>query len=107
MELEGFPIKKTGSQGQQKTFLVALKLAKYDFIKETTNKNPIFLLDDIFDKFDKKRVKQIIKIVSDNNFGQIFITDTNEKRLSELLLEFSVEYNIFNIEKNGIINHIS
>ncbi len=105
LNLQGFNIKKIGSQGQQKTYLVALKLAKFDFIKEITNIRPILLLDDIFDKFDESRVKQIIKLVSDENFGQIFITHTNEKRMKAVLKDIQVSYRLFLIN-NGMINEI-
>ncbi len=81
MTLSGYPIKRIGSQGQQKTFLVALKLAKFDFIRKVNGFHPILLLDDVFDKFDASRVKQIIRLVADHEFGQIFITDTNANGL--------------------------
>ena len=103
LTLEDHPIKKAGSQGQQKTYLVALKLAQYDFIKKVKEFGPILLLDDIFDKFDQQRVAQIIKLVSDNNFGQIFITDTSENRLEELLEQAEIEYKLFQIQINGDI----
>lgn len=96
------PIKKTGSQGQQKTFLVALKLAQFNFLNEINQVPPILLLDDIFDKFDGKRVMEILHIVSDENFGQIFITHTNEKRMLELLKEFSGNYKLFRVEESNI-----
>jgi DNA replication and repair protein RecF len=96
------PLKKFGSQGQQKTFLVALKFAQYDYIKKKTGLNPILLLDDIFDKLDRSRVKQIIKMVTENHFGQIFITDTNKQRLLEMLEGSNKEYRIFNV-KNGTV----
>ena len=105
LNLQGYNIKKIGSQGQQKTYLVALKLAKFDFIKEITGNKPILLLDDIFDKFDESRVKQIIKLVSDENFGQIFITHTNKNRMKAVLKEIPVSHKLFFI-KNGIINEI-
>ncbi|MFO8235909.1 MAG: DNA replication/repair protein RecF [Bacteroidales bacterium] len=106
LTLGGHPIKKAGSQGQQKTFLVALKLAQYDFIKKIKEFYPILLLDDIFDKFDQQRVEQIIKLVSNQNFGQIFISDTSKKRLEKLLNESDINYQLFNIESSGkIINN--
>ena len=101
-KLKNFPLKRNGSQGQQKTFIVALKLAQYDFMKMTNDYKPILLLDDIFDKFDAKRVKQIVKLLSGNNFGQIFISDTSQDRLHKILSEIDIENIIFNIE-NGII----
>ncbi len=101
-KLDKFLIKKNGSQGQQKTFLVALKLAQFDYMKNIYDYKPILLLDDIFDKFDLFRVKQIIKLVADNNFGQIFITDTNKKRVKNILSDFSIEYNLFNVSNGAI-----
>jgi len=95
MNLGQFPLKKTGSQGQQKTFLVALKLAQYDFIKKISNISPILLLDDVFDKFDSSRVEKIIKLVADNNFGQIFITDTNKSHLKSILSTINIDYFIY------------
>lgn len=98
LTLENHPIKKAGSQGQQKTYLVSLKLAQFDFIKEISGFKPILLLDDIFDKFDRSRVRQIIELVAENHFGQIFITDTSQDRLEEVLKEIKIPHNIFIIE---------
>ncbi|MFO7655562.1 MAG: DNA replication and repair protein RecF, partial [Bacteroidales bacterium] len=81
LKLFGHNIKKSGSQGQQKTYLVALKFAQFDFIHEVTGKVPLLLLDDVFDKFDEQRVKQLIELVSQPKFGQIFITHTNRERM--------------------------
>ncbi|MBN1187608.1 MAG: DNA replication/repair protein RecF [Bacteroidales bacterium] len=97
LKLGDNPIKKIGSQGQQKTFLVALKLAKFDFIKKVNGFNPILLLDDIFDKFDNERVTQIVQLVADDNFGQIFITDTDQERWDNILRQLKIEHNIFKI----------
>ena len=102
MELGEHSLKKTGSQGQQKTYLVALKLAEFEFMQETMKNTPILLLDDVFDKLDSFRVRQIIKLVADNHFGQIFITDTNEKRMSEILEEIPADNRVFRIGKSGI-----
>jgi len=97
MELSGYSLKKSGSQGQQKTFLVALKLAEFEFIRKLTKIPPILLLDDIFDKFDAGRVKHIISLVAENQFGQIFITDTNEQRLQGILKEIPADHKVFRI----------
>ncbi len=97
MELGGYSLKKSGSQGQQKTFLVALKLAEFEFIRKLTKIPPILLLDDIFDKFDAGRVKHIISLVAENQFGQIFITDTNEQRLQGILKEIPADHKVFRI----------
>jgi len=95
MTLGGFPIKRVGSQGQNKTYLIALKLAQFDFLKQTSGVHPILLLDDIFDKLDAERVHQIIKLVSEDYFGQIFITDTNRKNLDEILGTVNDHYRLF------------
>ena len=97
--LMGYQIKKVGSQGQQKTFLIALKLAQFEFINQISKHKPILLLDDVFDKLDENRVKQIVKMVAENNFGQIFITDTNQNRLEYILKDIPIEYRLFKIEK--------
>jgi len=76
---------------------VALKLAKYEFIKEVSGSNPILLLDDVFDKFDASRVTQIIHLVSENQFGQIFITDTHQSRLEKILSGLSADFRLFRI----------
>ena len=102
--IEQFPLKKAGSQGQQKTFLVALKLAQYDFIKKIKGFRPILLLDDIFDKFDHQRVEKILKNLAQDHFGQIFITDTSEDRLKKLLDESNIDYKLFFIERSGNVN---
>ena len=97
MGLGGHSLKKSGSQGQQKTFLVALKLAEFEFIRKLTEIPPILLLDDIFDKFDAGRVKHIMNLVAENQFGQIFITDTNEQRLQEILQKIPADHKVFRI----------
>lgn len=101
-EMDGLPIKTLGSQGQQKSYLVALKLAKFDYIKRKARFAPILLLDDIFDKFDDERVAQIIRLVDNHRFGQIFITDTHHGRLQEILNSLNTEYSLFIIRKDGI-----
>ena len=95
--LNKFPIKKYGSQGQQKSFLVALKLAQFDFIKQKTGVNPILLLDDIFDKLDDLRVAQIINLVNHDDFGQIFITDTHKDRTEQVIKTTHQSYKIFEL----------
>ena len=93
--ISGMPIKKFGSQGQQKTFLIALKLAQFDFIKEKSGMNPIVLLDDIFDKLDQDRVTQTIQLFDNESLGQIFISDTHEDRIKAALEMSSSAYEIF------------
>jgi DNA replication and repair protein RecF len=95
--IEGHPVKKFGSQGQQKSFLVALKLAQFDFIKAQSGVNPILLLDDIFDKLDEQRVSQIIKLVDNENFGQLFISDTHAERTEEAVKQVHQSYEIFRL----------
>lgn len=96
-EMNGNLIKKFGSQGQQKSFLIALKLAQIQRIKDITNKNPILLLDDIFDKLDDNRVSQLIELVNEQNFGQIFITDTHKERTESVVKRINEESRIFEI----------
>ena len=101
--LDGHPMKREGSQGQNKTFVVALKLALFDFLKQTGNKTtPILLLDDIFDKLDAVRVERIVQLVSSDMFGQILITDTNRENLDKILYGNSLAYKIFNVENGEI-----
>lgn len=102
MLLGDYPIKRMGSQGQNKTYLIALKLAKFDFLKNIVHFNPILLMDDIFDKLDAERVKQIVKLVSEEHFGQIFITDTNREHLDEILKDMHQDTRIFTVEKGEV-----
>jgi DNA replication and repair protein RecF len=96
-EIEGYPMKKFGSQGQQKSYLIALKLAQFDFIKKQSNVKPILLLDDIFDKLDDLRVRQIINLVNSNEFGQLFITDTHKERTEAVVKVTQQPYKIFQL----------
>ena len=102
MLLGGFPIKREGSQGQNKTYLVALKLAQFDFLKRTGTTVPLLLLDDIFDKLDASRVEQIIKLVAGDSFGQIFITDTNREHLDRILHKVGSDYKMFRVEQGTV-----
>ncbi|MCP9610758.1 DNA replication/repair protein RecF [Coprobacter tertius] len=97
MSLGEYPMKRIGSQGQNKTFLVALKLAQFDFLSRNGTTTPILLLDDIFDKLDSKRVERIIQLVSGERFGQIFITDTNRKYLDEIIRHTGNDYHLFSV----------
>jgi len=94
-EIDGHPIKKFGSQGQQKSYLIALKLAQFDFIKNHSKTNPILLLDDIFDKLDETRVEHLINLVDKENFGQLFITDTHAERTEEVIKKVHQTYKMF------------
>ena len=96
-EIDNYAIKKFGSQGQQKSYLIALKLAQFEFIKQQSKVTPILLLDDIFDKLDESRVSQIIALVSKDTFGQIFITDTHAERTENILKQSNNPYQIFNL----------
>jgi len=107
LKLNGFPLKKTGSQGQQKTFLVTLKLAQFDFMKEMNKSRPILLLDDVFDKFDESRVRQIIKLVADEHFGQIFISHTDETKMQSILREMNTDYKLFRVSNGKVQNSLT
>jgi|TARA_B110000285_G_scaffold61828_1_gene71183 DNA replication and repair protein RecF len=96
-EIGDYPIKKFGSQGQQKSYLIALKFAQFEFIKQQSNLIPILLLDDIFDKLDESRVSQIIELVDNDEFGQIFITDTHSDRIKNIIQRSNKSYQIFKI----------
>ena len=102
--LGGHPMRREGSQGQNKTYVIALKLAQFEFLKRTASQTtPLLLLDDIFDKLDSHRVEQIVRLVSSDNFGQIFITDTNRDHLDQILSTTALDYKIFHVD-NGEIN---
>ena len=98
----GYPLRKYGSQGQQKSFLIALKLAQYRLLAEATGEKPILLLDDLFDKLDMGRVEQLLTIVSHDDFGQICITDCNKVRLESTLARAEKEYALFTVEGGDI-----
>lgn len=96
-EMNGISMKRTASQGQQKSFLIALKLSQMNRIKELTGKTPILLLDDIFDKLDDTRVSQLIELVNQEHFGQIFITDTSRERTENVVKRINEESKIFEL----------
>ena len=101
--LDGHPMRREGSQGQNKTYVVALKLAQFDFLRRTASQTtPLLLLDDIFDKLDAQRVEQIVRLVSGDGFGQIFITDTNRDHLDQILRNSSLDYKIFHVDNGEI-----
>ena len=102
--LDGHPMRREGSQGQQKTFVIALKLAQFEFLKQANAQTtPLLLLDDIFDKLDAQRVEQIIQLVASEQFGQIFITDTNRDHIDQILSKGNFDYQLYNVT-NGIIS---
>ena len=102
--LNGHPMRREGSQGQQKTFVIALKLAQFEFLKRTNAKTtPLLLLDDIFDKLDAQRVEQIIQLVASDQFGQIFITDTNRDHTDQILSKGNFDYKLYEVNNGEII----
>lgn len=97
------PIKKFGSQGQQKSFIIALRLAQYEWIKNHLNVKPTLLLDDVFDKLDKERVEKLISLVAENYFGQVLVTDTDKDRLVHILKKLPIDHALFKVSKGTII----
>ena len=103
--IKGHPIKKFGSQGQQKSFIIALRLAQYDWLKKRLHVQPVLLLDDIFDKLDQERVKKLLQLVSNNYFGQVLVTDTDESRLRAIFQTGDFDSKLFRVE-NGVIEEL-
>ncbi|NQD69153.1 DNA replication and repair protein RecF [Sphingobacterium shayense] len=99
---DGMPLKKFGSQGQQKSFLIALKLAQYSYLRDKKSTKPLLLLDDIFDKLDEHRTKKLMQLVSDDEFGQIFLTDTDGKRIKRIFDEIAQPICIFEVKGGAI-----
>ncbi len=104
--INNFPIKKFGSQGQQKSYIIAVKLAQFEYTRNIKGYKPILLLDDVFDKLDNQRVEQLIKLVSNNNFGQVFITDTQPERIEKIIKSTHTDHRIFHIYE-GIATEIT
>lgn len=103
MMLDGYPMKQEGSQGQNKTYVIALKLAQFDFLRKTiSSTTPLLLLDDIFDKLDAQRVENIISLVAGNNYGQIFITDTNREHIDSILHAGDFDFKLFRVAGGNI-----
>ena len=100
--IHGMPMKKFGSQGQQKSFLIALKLAQYTFLTQKKGFKPLLLLDDIFDKLDDNRVTKLMQMVSNNDFGQVFITDTSIGRVKGIFDKISVGVKLFTVTEGNI-----
>jgi DNA replication and repair protein RecF len=96
-QIANYPIKKFGSQGQQKSFLIALKLAQFEFVKKQSGEKPLLLFDDIFDKLDATRVGKIIMMVNNDEFGQLFISDTHSERTETIVKSTHQSYKIFNL----------
>ena len=102
--IDGYPLKKFASQGQQKTFLLALKLAQFRQMQETMGQTPILLLDDIYDKLDEWRMRELMKVVSEKGFEQIFITDTHSDRVVDFFKDSGISVKSYEIEEGGILN---
>ena len=102
LKIGGYPLRKYGSQGQQKSFLIALKLAQYAIVAEEKHEHPILLLDDLFDKLDAGRVEQLIRLVSAETFGQIFISDCNPTRLKRILDRAGGDYALFTVTDGNV-----
>ena len=102
MLLDGELIRRIGSEGQNKTYLLALKFAQYTLLAETNPERPLLLLDDIFDKLDAERVARIIHLVGGSDFGQIFITDTNREHLDELVGSWGRDYRLFEVVEGAL-----
>lgn len=102
--IDGYQLKKFASQGQQKTFLLALKLAQFRQMQDVMGKTPILLLDDIYDKLDELRMRELMKVVSEKGFGQIFITDTHADRVVEFFKDSGIDVNSYEIKAGGEVN---
>lgn len=101
ISLDRMPMRRTGSQGQCKTFTTALRLAQYDFLRRSSGLRPLLLLDDVFDKLDASRVERIMEMVTGNDFGQIFVTDTNRKHLDEIMAHTPGDYSMWTVEQGA------
>ena len=100
--LDGHPLKKFGSQGQQKSFVVSIRLAQFEYNYQKIGYKPILLLDDIFDKLDDQRVKKLVRLVGDNHFGQVFITDTQQQRIERLFDDTKINHKIFEVDSGHV-----
>jgi DNA replication and repair protein RecF len=103
LKIGGYPLRKYGSQGQQKSFLIALKLAQYALLSKAAGEKPILLLDDLFDKLDIGRVARLLTLVGGDDFGQILITDCNKLRLEDTLARADKQYALFMVEGGDIV----
>ncbi|MBL7941590.1 MAG: DNA replication and repair protein RecF [Flavobacteriales bacterium] len=102
-ELDGYPLRKFASQGQKKTFLIALKLAQHGFLAGATGKIPLLLLDDVFDKMDEKRTASLLEVLKGETIGQVFITDTHHDRIPGMLAETGIAARTF-LVRSGVVN---
>lgn len=105
-EINGFPLKRMGSQGQQKSFIIALKLAQYEYLFTKKGIKPLLLLDDIFEKLDNNRLAIILTMIAEENFGQIFISDTDKKRLEEMFKNLQADIKYFEINRGSVASQI-
>lgn len=103
LSINDLPVKRFGSQGQLKTFVLALKLAQYRFLEQQKNTRPILLLDDIFDKLDAQRVSRLLQLLVEENFGQVFITDTDEHRVENIISRFGTDFRRYRIENGAAL----
>jgi DNA replication and repair protein RecF len=100
--MNDLPVKKFASQGQLKSFLLALRLAQYEALRQSTGTAPILLLDDIFDKLDETRVRHLVGLLLERDFGQVFITDTQRNRIEAVIGEFPGDFRIFEVENGAV-----
>ena len=103
LQINGHSLKRSGSQGQQKTFLIALKLAEYVFLDRAAEKKPMLILDDVHDKLDADRVYRLMEIVCQPNFGQLFITDTGAGRMNDIFSKKGLPYKMFSVEEGKVL----
>ncbi len=101
-EIDDKPLKRFGSQGQLKSFVISLKLAQYEILRGAKQETPILLLDDIFDKLDDERVHNFLQLIVNQSFGQIFITDTRAERINDIIKKLNPDFKIFTIEKGRV-----
>ncbi len=102
MTIGGYPLRKFGSQGQQKSFLLALKLAQYNFLRERVGEKPLLLLDDLFDKLDEERLARLVSVTSGEEYGQVFITDCNRERIISVLKNSGQSFRFFSVEDGEV-----
>ena len=102
MLINGFPLRKYASQGQQKSYLIALKLAQFDILSEVKKLKPLLLLDDIFEKLDQERITALMTLVSQQHFGQIFITDSHPERIAEILRGIHTNFDHFAVHQGTV-----
>ena len=105
-EMDNYPLKKFGSQGQQKSFLIALKLAQFDIIQEEKGFKPILLMDDIFDKLDDNRIQKLTEMIEHHEFGQVFITDARPERSKHFLEKLNIEWKIITVDNGKLLSQV-